>query len=92
VLGAQLSRILRRVLPSAGNERREMNYMNVKTFVDTNILIYAHDLDAGPKHQCAADVIRTLWETGVGVISTQVLQEFYVNVTQKIPHPLSYSG
>ena len=68
-----------------------MNYMSADTFVDTNILIYAHDLDAGVKHRCAARVIQTLWETGVGIISTQVLQEFYVNVTQKIPQPLPYS-
>ena len=29
-----------------------------------------------------------LWDTGEGVVSTQVLQEFYVTVTAKIPNPL----
>jgi predicted nucleic acid-binding protein len=50
--------------------------------------IYAHDLNAGAKHQQAAELIRRLWENGGGVLSTQVLQEFYVNVTQKIPQPI----
>jgi predicted nucleic acid-binding protein len=63
--------------------------MSGKRFVDTNILIYAHDLDAGGKHERAAAILRNLWETGTGVISVQVLQEFYVNVTRKIPQPLA---
>jgi predicted nucleic acid-binding protein len=65
-----------------------MNFMTDKLFVDTNVLIYAHDLDAGAKHKQAAELIRSLWENGSGVLSTQVLQEFYVNVTQKIPKPV----
>jgi predicted nucleic acid-binding protein len=63
--------------------------MNAKIFVDTNILLYAHDIDAGRKHQIAVEIIKELWETRLGVLSTQVLQEFYVNVTRKIPYPLS---
>jgi predicted nucleic acid-binding protein len=65
-----------------------MNFMTDKLFVDTNILIYAYDLDAGAKHKQAAELIRSLWENRSGVLSTQVLQEFYVNVTQKIPKPV----
>jgi len=57
-------------------------------FVDTNILIYAHDVDAGDRHWRAKEVVRALWDTGAGMISTQVLNEFYVNVTQKIPSPV----
>lgn len=57
--------------------------MSGKTFVDTNILIYAYDLDSGAKHTVAADRLRLLWRDGAGVLSTQVLQEFYVNVTGK---------
>ena len=30
-----------------------------------------------------------LWSSGTGILSTQVLQEFYVNVTRKIPRPLA---
>jgi predicted nucleic acid-binding protein len=66
--------------------------MTGRTFVDSNILIYAHDLDAGPKQQRAAGLLRELWETHAGRLSTQVLQEFYVNVTQKIRAPLGKSA
>jgi predicted nucleic acid-binding protein len=63
--------------------------MSDKAFVDTNILIYAYDVDAGAKHATAADVLRRLWHDGYGVLSTQVLQEFYVNATAKIPKPIT---
>lgn len=63
--------------------------MSGKTFIDTNVLIYAHDVDATEKHQIAKTVLRTLWTKRAGVLSTQVLQEFYVNVTRKIQSPLS---
>jgi predicted nucleic acid-binding protein len=56
--------------------------------VDTNVLVYAHDLDAGGRHGVAARLVAELWETRRAVISTQVLQEFYVNATRKIPSPL----
>lgn len=62
--------------------------MSSKTFVDTNLLIYAHDLDAGRKHDVANRVLRELWSERAGVLSLQVLQEFYVNVTRKIASPL----
>jgi len=63
--------------------------MTAKVFVDTNILIYAHDLDAGRRHEIARAGVEDLWHRGTGVISIQVLQEFYVIVTRKIPKPLS---
>ena len=62
--------------------------MKEKIFVDTNILIYAHDLEAGAKHGVAVTLIEGLWEKEAGVLSTQVLQEFYVNVTRKILNPI----
>jgi predicted nucleic acid-binding protein len=58
--------------------------MSDVVFVDTNILIYAHDADAGAKRERAAEKLRQLWETGGGRLSVQVLQEFYVNVTRKL--------
>ena len=58
-------------------------------FVDTNILIYAHDHSAGDKRTRAYDLIRALWQSGEGCLSIQVLQEFYVNVTQKVVKPLT---
>ncbi|MCU7846645.1 MAG: PIN domain-containing protein [Candidatus Thiodiazotropha sp. (ex Lucinoma kastoroae)] len=63
--------------------------MRDKVFVDTNILIYAYDLASGGKRKNAAEAVKTLWDQGNGVLSTQVLQEFYVNVTRKIGHPIS---
>lgn len=63
--------------------------MNGKTFVDTNVLVYAHDLDAGRRHHIAKLVLQELWEDGSGVLSPQVLQEFYVCVTGKIARRLS---
>jgi predicted nucleic acid-binding protein len=62
--------------------------MSVKTFVDTNILIYAHDVDAKEKHAVAKDALYELWANRTGVLSMQVLQEFYVNVTRKLSRPL----
>jgi predicted nucleic acid-binding protein len=62
--------------------------MSVKTFVDANILIYAHDVDAQGKHEVAKKALRELWSERHGVLSMQVLQEFYVNVTRKIATPL----
>jgi predicted nucleic acid-binding protein len=63
--------------------------MNGKTFVDTNVLLYAHDIDAAAKREVARKVLSELWEAGTGIVSVQVLQEFYVNVTRKIRSPLS---
>ena len=65
--------------------------MTGKVFVDSNVLIYAHDANAGVKQERAAERLRELWENGLGRLSTQVLQEFYVNVTQKIKRPLARS-
>ena len=62
--------------------------MSDKIFVDTNVLVYAHDLSAGERHTKALAVIESLWETETGITSTQVLQEFYVTVTRKIRNPL----
>jgi predicted nucleic acid-binding protein len=66
-----------------------MNCMSGKTFIDTNVLIYAHDIDANAKNEVAKAVLRELWSERTGVLSMQVLQEFYVNVTRKISSPLS---
>jgi predicted nucleic acid-binding protein len=65
-----------------------MSFMSDRIFVDTNVLVYAHDLSAGDRHTKASAIIESLWEAETGVISTQVLQEFYVTVTRKIKNPL----
>ena len=58
-------------------------------FVDTNVLIYAHDESAGVKHEAAKQLLTELWKNRTGYVSLQVLQEFYVNVTQKVAKPLA---
>ena len=58
-------------------------------FVDTNILLYAHDAGAGEKRRCAAQLLRQLILAGDGVISTQVLMEFFVNAVRKPSPPLT---
>jgi predicted nucleic acid-binding protein len=63
--------------------------MSDKTFIDTNVLIYAHDVDAKRKHEAAKSVLHELWSEHTGVLSMQVLQEFYVKVTRKISRPIS---
>jgi predicted nucleic acid-binding protein len=57
-------------------------------FVDTNVLLYAHDRTAGRKRELASDLLERLWGTRAGALSTQVLQEFYVNATRMLPRPL----
>jgi predicted nucleic acid-binding protein len=57
-------------------------------FVDTNIVVYAYDRTAGSKFERARELMEKLWDTGEGVLSIQVLEEFYVTVTAKIPNRL----
>ena len=58
-------------------------------FIDTNILVYMHDRSAGSKHDQAKAFVRSLWESGAGCLSIQVLQELFVTITRKVPRPLS---
>lgn len=58
-----------------------------KCFVDTNVLIYAHDATSGSRHEQARSVVASLWREGGAVISTQVLQEFAVNIQRKTRFP-----
>ena len=62
--------------------------MSDRYFVDTNILMYAHDTAAGEKHARAKALVEDLWESRSGVISTQVLQELAVNLRRKARKPL----
>ncbi|HWR67012.1 MAG TPA: PIN domain-containing protein [Bellilinea sp.] len=58
------------------------------TFIDTNILVYAFDETAGKKHSIAVKIIENGWNNKNGNISLQVIQEFYVTLTRKIPNPV----
>lgn len=74
---------------AAGSKPRATTGTSDKAFVDSNVLIYAHDVDAGRKREVAKALLRDLWLARTGVLSVQVLHEFYVNVTRKIRTPLS---
>jgi predicted nucleic acid-binding protein len=60
-------------------------------FVDTNVLVYAYDPTTPDKHEQARTLVTRLWESGDGVLSIQVLQEFFWTITRKVPRPISPS-
>jgi predicted nucleic acid-binding protein len=66
--------------------------MSDRYFVDTNILMYAHDTAAGDKHARAKALVEELWQNRSGVVSTQVLQELVVNLRRKTKKPLDAKG
>ncbi len=63
--------------------------MSDKSFVDTSILVYAYNADQEEKHAQASALVKDLWDQKTGTVSLQVLQEFYVTVTQKIKRTTS---
>jgi predicted nucleic acid-binding protein len=63
--------------------------MTAPVFLDTNILVYARDAGETAKQPRAAEILRRLWETRAGRVSSQVLQEYYVTVTRKLRPGLS---
>ena len=60
-------------------------------FFDTNILVYAFDRGSDQKREQASSLVRQNWQDQQGCLSVQILQEFYVTVTQKIRQPLEHS-
>lgn len=58
--------------------------MSEKAFVDTNLLVYAVDKRAGEKHRTARRALERLRTENRAVVSTQVLQEFYVAATRQV--------
>ena len=60
-----------------------------RTFVDTNVLVYAHDRSETLKRPVAQALLEELWTSRTGALSTQILQEFYVVATRKFDPPLS---
>jgi predicted nucleic acid-binding protein len=55
-----------------------------RSFVDTNILVYAYDTTAADKRDRARGLLAPLWDSAEGCLSVQVLQEFFVSVTRKV--------
>lgn len=58
------------------------------TFVDSNVLAYAHDQSEPRKQSVAQALLEDLWRTRTGRLSTQILQEFYVVATRKFDPPM----
>lgn len=58
--------------------------MTASVFVDTNVLVYRRDRADQHKHEKALDWVEQLWRARAGRLSIQVLQEFYITVTQKL--------
>ncbi len=58
--------------------------MSDKIFLDTNILVYAQDAGYPDKQRKSRETIARLADSGDGVISTQVMQEFFVAATRKL--------
>ena len=67
---------------------REVNYTKGRFFVDTNVLVYAYDSTAGKKWRTSSEVLSSLWIHRTGIVSTQVIQELFVSLTQKVKHPI----
>jgi len=61
---------------------QEKTFMNDKVFFDTNILVYLYDKSEAKKGVIARQLIQEYGANGSMVLSTQVLQEFYVTVTK----------
>jgi predicted nucleic acid-binding protein len=62
--------------------------MTELVFVDTNVLVYRFDIGKPDKQKAADAWVSRLWETHGGRLSFQVLREFYVTVTGKLPNKL----
>jgi predicted nucleic acid-binding protein len=62
----------------------------MRSFFDTNVLVYLFDQDAPEKKTQAQSLLQQETARNGALISTQVLQEFYVAVTRKLAQPLPY--
>ena len=58
--------------------------MSARSFFDTNVLVYADDKAAPAKQRRALDLVAEHRRAGTGVVSLQVLQEYFVTVTRKL--------
>jgi len=62
----------------------ETKFMSARSFFDTNVLVYADDKAAPAKQRRALDLIAEHRRDATGVVSLQVLQEYFVTVTRKL--------
>lgn len=65
-----------------------MTAQHALVFVDTNVLVYAHDAADDERRPLAQRLLAELWRSDTGTLSVQVLQEFYNTATRKLVPPL----
>jgi predicted nucleic acid-binding protein len=65
--------------------------MSDKFFLDTNILVYCFDRSAPAKRRRAGGLVEEALGGHQGLISTQVIQEFFSVATRKFKEPMSAS-
>jgi predicted nucleic acid-binding protein len=58
--------------------------MTARCFVDSNVLVYADDRGAGPKRYQARKLIQEVMRAKTGVLSLQILQEYFAVATKKL--------
>lgn len=86
-------RALDRASPRGGRKWRPDELPSVRDrpvtkFVDTNVLAYAHDASEHTRRPVAEARLEELWRSRSGILSTQVLSEFYVVATRKFDPPM----
>ena len=65
--------------------------MKERSFIDSNILIYSDDADEPEKQKVALDLLKSGWNNGNAVLSTQVLQEYFSASTRKLKLPAEHA-
>jgi predicted nucleic acid-binding protein len=63
--------------------------MSARFFLDTNLFVYTFDSSAPAKAKTAGQLIRRAADTGEGIISYQVVQEFFSVALRRFPHVMS---
>jgi predicted nucleic acid-binding protein len=71
-----------------GGDSTAMRFMPARSFFDTNVLAYTDDHDSPTKQSRALALFEEARRTGAGVVSTQVMQEYFVTVTRKLGVPV----
>jgi predicted nucleic acid-binding protein len=59
-------------------------FMSARSFFDTNVLVYSDDKSSPAKQRRTLELVSEHRRTGTGVVSMQVLQEYFVTVTRKL--------
>ena len=66
--------------------------MTMRSFIDTNVVVYLFDNAASAKQVRARQLLQEEVSFGRAILSTQVIQEFFVTVTRKLAKPLTYAA